>query len=471
MTDDIPSSQLSIIFDSIPSTFDFKSLCNKISFPPPPKSDHHYWHFAGLRSYTIPFQSDQDDTTINSVISKFKSNLNHQSDYWICYKETHVEPSTREVIKKNLTIGRFYTNNSFEIEYTSGALVQLDKYIYEPTTEIKNGYRLVFYHDRIDLDCGGQEKKLRKSFKAEMMDKCAVIMTGNNHLTLFLNMMGNAIDYVEKKKDDQPEDSTEPNVSYVRFAPSEPQPFYSTIRLVISFANDESNTEENGKRLSYCKNQFIDFFHRNHINECYGNIRSSPSTKDLQSITTSFMIDENLSFIKQYCWQMLLSIGYRFQQRLIEGFIQHLNLIEDDDEFYQTSLHIWRRSGEYYFINLLSELHNYQEKAKATASLMSSSSNNYQRGYKKEETTEQERWRIDTPPRHYAYVPSVTLTPTTICVKPLKLVKTNRVLREDQFGGHLMFALVDVKDETGMIDLFPHDCKLNISNEFLFLIL
>ena len=81
------------------------------------------------------------------------------------------------------------------------------------------------------------------------------------------------------------------------------------------------------------------------------------------------------------------------------------------------------------------------------------------KGLKKDEL-EQERWSIHTPPRHYAYVPSVTLTPTTICVNPLKLVKTNRVLRETQFGGNLMFALVDVKDENGTMDLFPHDCTL-----------
>jgi hypothetical protein len=44
-------------------------------------------------------------------------------------------------------------------------------------------------------------------------------------------------------------------------------------------------------------------------------------------------------------------------------------------------------------------------------------------------------------------------------VNPFKLVKTNRVLRASQFGGNLMFALVDVKDENGTMDLFPHDCK------------
>ena len=41
----------------------------------------------------------------------------------------------------------------------------------------------------------------------------------------------------------------------------------------------------------------------------------------------------------------------------------------------------------------------------------------------------------------------------------MKLVKTNRVLREQKFGGNLMFALVDVKEENQTMDLFPHDCK------------
>ena len=47
------------------------------------------------------------------------------------------------------------------------------------------------------------------------------------------------------------------------------------------------------------------------------------------------MANERIPFIKQYCWQMLLSIGYRFQQRLTTRFIQKMNRIEDDDEFYQ----------------------------------------------------------------------------------------------------------------------------------------
>ena len=32
---------------------------------------------------------------------------------------------------------------------------------------------------------------------------------------------------------------------------------------------------------------------------------------------------------------MLMSIGYRFQQRLTTDFIQQMNQIDDEDEFYQ----------------------------------------------------------------------------------------------------------------------------------------
>ena len=457
------TSQLSIIVDLIPSPFDFKKFSHYLSLPrPPPNNEHHYWHFAGLRSYTIPFQSDDDETLIHNSIALAKS-LQHQSSlfppYWICYKQCDDEDecSPVEVIKKNLKLGRFYCNEMFQIEYTAGALVQLNKYVYEPQSQLTDGCRLVFYHDRIDLDYGGKENKLRKTFKAEMMEKCVVIMKEETRLILFLNINGNPIDYKPQVIDEEMTTTTESKISYARTAPAHSQPLYSTVRLVISL-NEEKHSKESEQRLSYCYNQFEKFFQRNRFNQCSGLIQSVPSNKDLLSMNNSFMTDSTMSFIKQYCWHMLFSIGYRFQQRLTEGFSQHLNLIKDDDEFYQTALHIWRRSSEYYFIDLLAELHRYQEKITTTAALFNSHNNSNQMNAKKDDV-EFRRWSIDTPPQHYAYVPSVTLTPTTICVKPLKLVKTNRVLREKQFGGKLMFALVDVKDENGTITLFPHDCK------------
>jgi hypothetical protein len=120
---------------------------------------------------------------------------------------------------------------------------------------------------------------------------------------------------------------------------------------------------------------------------------------------------------------------------------------------------MWRRSSEYYFIDLLDELCRYREKfaANSLPITFQNSSENEQKKHK----IEKQHFSIHRPPQHYAYVPSVTLTPTTICVNPLKLVKTNRVLREAKFGGNMMFALVDMRDENRTMDLFPHDCKLS----------
>lgn len=105
----------------------------------------------------------------------------------------------------------------------------------------------------------------------------------------------------------------------------------------------------------------------------------------------------------------------------------------------------------------MDELRRYREKI-ANLVALSASPNSIQADLKKEDL-EHQRWSIHRPPQHYAYVPSVTLTPTTICVNPFKLVKTNRVLRESKFGGHLMFSLVDIRDENRTMDIFPHDCK------------
>ncbi len=46
----------------------------------------------------------------------------------------------------------------------------------------------------------------------------------------------------------------------------------------------------------------------------------------------------------------------------------------------------------------------------------------HQQGVKKEEG-EQERWSIHTPPRHYAYVPSVTLSRIIVDIVPTPSVK------------------------------------------------
>ncbi|CAF5036526.1 unnamed protein product, partial [Rotaria magnacalcarata] len=47
----------------------------------------------------------------------------------------------------------------------------------------------------------------------------------------------------------------------------------------------------------------------------------------------------------------------------------------------------------------------------------------------------------------YAYVPSIRVTPTTIQVQPLKLVKLHRVIREKKIDDPMSYALVEIRDE------------------------
>jgi hypothetical protein len=47
----------------------------------------------------------------------------------------------------------------------------------------------------------------------------------------------------------------------------------------------------------------------------------------------------------------------------------------------------------------------------------------------------------------FAYVPSIRITPTTIQIQPLKLVKLHRVIRERNFNDPMSFALVEIRDE------------------------
>ena len=341
MADEPTPNELSIIVDLASAPFDFKSLYNHLSSQPPENADHHYWHFAGLRSYTIAIQTTDDKTLVARLLDKLR--LIQRSPalfppFWISPKQTSeasietCQPAD-EVVKKNMKIDAFHSNQNYRFTYSAGALTQMNKYAYDAETEISDITDLVFFHDRIDLEFGGKEQKLRKTLKADLMDRCAVLMTEATGVTLFINMTGNAIDYIKAKAEPQSA-ATKQNVSYIRTASQHAQPFYSTVRLVVSISGEENSTEWK-KRLHSCYTKFIEFFHRNHINECFGVIKSVPSTRDLSPDIGEMINNQTLSFIKQYCWQMLKSIGYRFQQRLNKAFVRKMHKIEDDDEFYQ----------------------------------------------------------------------------------------------------------------------------------------
>lgn len=88
---------------------------------------------------------------------------------------------------------------------------------------------------------------------------------------------------------------------------------------------------------------------------------------------------------------------------------------------------MWRRAKEYHFLDIDDELMKFvnrlaqigQEKLAAPAHVAS----------------------LLDPPENKALTPSVMITPSTVCVRPFKLVKTNRTIREPKFGGPFNFCL------------------------------
>jgi hypothetical protein len=151
---------------------------------------------------------------------------------------------------------------------------------------------------------------------------------------------------------------------------------------------------------------------------------------------------------------MLCNIAFRLQMQLYwsKTFLRQLHdysksnesLPEIDDRFYRLCLYLHRRSSEYFFLDLDNEIVIGIEE--------------YDTKYQRLKQRKCEMRTFSQLTSATAYIPSVVLTPTTIKIRPLKLCKLNRVLREKRFGGVLNFALIELRDEAQRL-LFPSEFR------------
>ena len=140
-----------------------------------------------------------------------------------------------------------------------------------------------------------------------------------------------------------------------------PQPFCSTIRISIKVSTLKDSSQRKGDRryknetiedydflmdrilinnIRVAFREFLAFFYRHRIQICFaGSIMDLSFQKPLLSQRIERPMFS--TFIKNYSWQMLLSIGYRFQQSVKQEFIDYLKSIDDDHDFYQV---YWMRS-------------------------------------------------------------------------------------------------------------------------------
>lgn len=170
--------------------------------------------------------------------------------------------------------------------------------------------------------------------------------------------------------------------------------------------------------------EFLAFFYRHRIQICFAGSITDSSWRISKPRIERPVFN---TFIKNYSWQMLLSVGYRFQQKVTQKFVDYLKTIEKDNDFYQTAIYISRRVKEYHFVDIDVELQKYIDRLKEID------------GERRADSTYTDS--LTDPSKNKALAPSVTITPTTIFVKPLKLAKTNRTIREPKFGGVFNFCL------------------------------
>ena len=111
---------------------------------------------------------------------------------------------------------------------------------------------------------------------------------------------------------------------------------------------------------------------------------------------------------------MLVNIGYRLQVQIDDRFHHDLNVLSKekwnvDDLFYRVCVYLSRLFALEPFVNLSDKLHDAVMESKR----------------KREESAFGLINSLNSQCNTEAYIPSVTLTPTTVRIKPLKLCRGN----------------------------------------------
>ena len=211
--------------------------------------------------------------------------------------------------------------------------------------------------------------------------------------------------------------------------------YFPTVQFELRIDPNQTTDRKAQSTVQQTYKSLIEFFMTHNITICYGAIKVHQGRE-----INSLPLIKLPTFIMNYSYQMLMNIGYRLQLQVDEQFLEGLSYLSReelnaDDLFYRVCVYLSRLFSLEPFVNLSDKLHEAVTESKR----------------KREDCTFGLISSLNTQSNTETYVPSITLTPTTIRIKPLKLCRTNRVLRaEHEFGKPLEhFALVEIRDENG----------------------
>ncbi|CAF1342905.1 unnamed protein product [Adineta steineri] len=454
------------------------------------KPHYDIWSF-GLYIYKIDFEHPLSFDLLK--ISPQQTDNEEKRPYWFTFKRkpTFQDSIIREKVSKKPderpgTCVRLSRSIYSDLSY--GALTSMN-YFYVSDDYIirkKSIWSLLFHEERLEIHTNSFEKlsndtdpimkQIKYRISPDIIDRAAIIHLWNDGFSLFLNMKGNVHEFNRERKPKYADDGE--RIWFKRQGKRDRKimPSFSTIRLRIRLKNTESITEclekdgkivkdmsdndkdkilkdttaELLKQIRETFRNLLDFFYNNRIHVCFGSIKTKNIS--LQQIET---LNNHMfpTFIQSYSWAMLCSIGFRVQVQLYRSQ-QSINQLHEyskvvyedeneqeiDNRFYSLCIYLHRRTSEYFFLDFNTEIQIGIDIYKAKHQQYKANKRPVPIFNKSCTST--------------AYVPSIVLTPTTIKIRPLKLCKLNRVLREKEFGGVLNFALVELRDEAQRL-LFP----------------
>ena len=213
---------------------------------------------------------------------------------------------------------------------------------------------------------------------------------------------------------------------------------FSLVYSIPEHRSTNNHTTNIRDEITQILTALIEFFLAHKIAVCYGKIISDPGPNP------HLFFQKNLpdfpSLITKYSWQMLSIVGYRLQLQVDRDFQNrlwdlHKTEMNADELIYRICVYLSRICTIKPFLRINQELeHAINESLR-----------------KRDEAAYGLVRKLQTENKNEAYIPSVTITPTTIRIKPLKLCRTNRVLRATKEFGNILehFVLVDIRDENG----------------------
>jgi hypothetical protein len=421
------------------------------------------WHF-GLSFIRFPLErtSSIDIMRLMSVQS---------SPFWLRFENKLVQRKQRARSNcERIKPIRYGKSGPYRISLRYGALTKLDQFYYSPehlwSNQQTNRWSLFLSNDysggSIEWVIEGRGERITKRLLANNIDNAVTVHLLPDGFTMYICQKCNMNEFSAKEKrknfakynrrpqkPSRPSGSKRPSfaddrsqqrpscVSYEKYKRLGIRNgiYFPTVQFELRINPDHSTNEKAQNTVRQTYKLLVEVFNSHNITVCYGTINSRQGP-----IADSFPNIQLPSRIMRYSWQMLQSIGYRFQIQIDDQFCDDLCLLSRerdnaDDLFYRVCVYLSRLFTLKPFLNLSNELHDAVTESKRKRA---DSSFELINSLKSQNNTE-------------TYVPSVTLTPTTIRVKPLKLCRTNRVLRAtSEFGEALdHFVLVEIRDENG----------------------